>query len=111
MKLKTSDVQTGSFYALECFNVCLSHSDWTTAQSVLGLYPSLNHLALRLYIHEVIYTFQDSLPPGDWLKRGHSLESSAGKLFSILTLFTLLYVSKKYSKFTFLSPFLPCSRY
>lgn len=72
MKLKTSDHQTGSFYALECLNICLSQSDWTTAQSVLGLYPSLNHRALHLYIHEAMCTFGKTLSPGDWLKRGLS---------------------------------------
>ncbi|XP_034256257.1 gem-associated protein 5 isoform X2 [Thrips palmi] len=77
MKLKTSDQQTGKYYALECFNLSLAQSDWTTAQSVLGLYPSLNHLALRLFIHEAICTSQDTLSPGDWLQKSCCTESPA----------------------------------
>lgn len=67
MKEKCESPQSGMFYVHECFNQALSQSDWLTAKSALNLYPSLNHLALRLFIHETIYSNMHALSVADWI--------------------------------------------
>lgn len=67
MKEKCESPQSGVFYVHECFNQALSQSDWLTAKSALNLYPSLNHLALRLFIHETMYSNMHALSVADWI--------------------------------------------
>lgn len=71
MKKKSTELEVGTFYARECFDMALSLAEWDTAHKVLSLYPSLNHFALCLYIHQTIYNFKDSASVDEWLKFKH----------------------------------------
>lgn len=67
MKEKSPEQTNGIFYARECFDLSLCQQDWTAAQTILNLYPTLNHQALRLFMHQMLYSSKDSLSPIDWL--------------------------------------------